>query len=148
MKKIAIGITIIALPLIWFAESRKFFLLTDGTHVTVWKTYGNVSFILPDNYYGIFPRGNYIKTSNINTISIYKKSGSSDSIFFSSQSHFEVNNSDVDNSIFADLEIFQNPDLRRLLNEKMGHRDFKDWATLRLDIRENYAMDENGLIQK
>lgn len=32
--------------------------------------------------------------------------------------------------------------------EKVSHEDFKNWCMLRLDIRENYARDENGVIQK
>jgi len=72
MKKVLIFPALLLLMAIWYGESRKFFCAGDGECVTVWKTYNNVCYIVPGKYYGIIrPSDNYIKTSNINLVSIF-----------------------------------------------------------------------------
>lgn len=134
--------------LIWYGESRKFFKLTNGEYVTLWKTFGNISFIVPGKYYGLLPpSGNHLRTSNINSLSIYLKHDNIDTIYFNSLSDYTVNNSNKDDPFMIDLMVSTNQNARIFL-EKVKPEDFESWSMLRFDIRENYAMDEKGMIQK
>ena len=148
MKRIVFGIVVLASLLIWFGESRKFFRTTNGRYVTLWKTYGNVSFIVPGKYSGLLPPpGNHLRTSNINSISIYFNREKSDTIYFNSLFDYSVENKRADEPFMVDLKTSTNQNARIFL-ERVGNDDFESWSMLRFDIRENYAMDENGTIQK
>lgn len=148
MKSFLIGMVAIASLLIWYGESRKFFKLTNGGYVTLWKTFGNVSFIVPGKYYGLLPpSGNHLRTSNINSLSIYLKRDEIDTIYFNSLFGYSVKNSETLEPILIDLKTSTNQTPRIFLG-KVRKEDFESWCMLRFDIRENYAMDENGTIQK
>jgi hypothetical protein len=148
MKGIVLGIVVLASAFIWFGESRKFFRSTNGKYVTLWKTYGNVSFIVPGKYYGLLPPlGNHLRTSNINSISIYFNREKSDTIYVNSLFDYNVENRRTDESFMIDLKTSTNQNARIFL-KKVSNEDFESWSMLRFDIRENYAIDENGTIQK
>jgi len=67
MKRVLIIfiLLLIAIP-IWYGESRNFSCTDSGKCVTVWKTYNNVCYVIPDKYYGLLKPSsrNYIKTTN------------------------------------------------------------------------------------
>jgi hypothetical protein len=73
MKKMILFFFIVILLLFgWYGESRKFFCLEDGKCITVWKTYNNVCYVIPGKYYGLWaPSNNFIKTSNLNELTIF-----------------------------------------------------------------------------
>jgi hypothetical protein len=148
MKIILAVIVVIISLFIWYGESRKFFKLTNGEYVTLWKTYNNTSFIVHGKYYGLLPpSGNHIRTSNINSLSIYMRRDKIDTIYFNSLSNYSVSNIEIAEPIMIDIKTSTNQDARIFL-EKVPHRVFESWCKLRFDVRENYAVDENGIIQK
>jgi hypothetical protein len=73
MKKLILGsIIFFGLFFAWFGLSRKFICLDDNTCITVWKTFGNVCYLIPGKYYGIFsPTKDHIKTKNTALIELY-----------------------------------------------------------------------------
>jgi hypothetical protein len=46
-----------------------------------------------------------------------------------------------------DLKTSTNQDARIFL-KKVKRENFENWCTLHFNIRENYAMDENGVVLK
>ncbi|MBL0743491.1 hypothetical protein [Chryseolinea lacunae] len=149
MKKSILGILLISIPLIWYGESRKFFRLTNGNYVTLWKTYGNLSFIIPGKYYGIvFPGRSHIETSNVNFISIYQRKNSRDTLFFESRYDTKINNATPNEPVLANVKLASAKDLSLILETERSQRDFDNWSLLNLEIKESYARDENGVIQR
>lgn len=148
MKKLLLGILLVSIPFLWFGESRRFFKMTNGSYITLWKTYGNVSFIIPGRYYGVlFPTGNHIETSNLNSITLYKRRGDEDTLFFISRDRTLVNNPNRSEYVLVDLKLLVNSELGAILSQKPKERHLKEWSILNLQIKENYARDESGLIQ-
>ena len=144
---IAVIVAIISL-FIWYGESRKFFKLTNGEYITLWKTYNNTSFIVRGKYYGLLPpSGNHLRTSNINSLSIYTKRDKTDTIYFNSLSNYRVSNIEIAEPFMIDLKTSTNQDARIFL-KKVRRENFENWCTLHFNIRENYAMDENGVVLK
>lgn len=149
MKKILLLIAlVICLAIIYFGEKRDFYCLENGKCVTVWKTYGNSCYIIPYKYYGLLsPSGNYIRTTNINDITIYWNSEFPKTVTVRCEQDFEIVNKD---SIKAPIVDF-NSNYENNLNKVFYDKDAKGFSDVRrnvnfisIDIKENYATDKNG----
>jgi hypothetical protein len=51
--------------------SREFIDLPNGKKITVWKKIGNKCIITDGRYYGLFEPNNFLKTSNINYLTLF-----------------------------------------------------------------------------
>ena len=52
------------------AKLRNFYCLFDNQCVTVWKRIGGSCYIITGKYYGLFKPKEYIKTENLNAITL------------------------------------------------------------------------------
>ncbi|PQL94517.1 hypothetical protein [Apibacter adventoris] len=63
-------ITIIGSGILYLFQEREYFCLTSNNCITVWKT-SEGAYIIPGKYTSWFkPKDNYIKTSNVNAVTI------------------------------------------------------------------------------
>jgi hypothetical protein len=148
MKKILIvAILILCLGAIWFGEKRKFFLI--GTeYVTLWKTYNNVSYLIPGKYFGLTkPSSGYIRTSNTNNLTLYISEKIPRTIIFKNEDSVEVNTSSNKSDIVFE-KYMNNPEKFHAILFNPGGHTYKDLSTdahvLDIIIKENYAMNEAG----
>src|SRR4051812_43765911 len=107
MKKLIIIIIGCLLVLaIWYGEKRKFYPIGNNKFVTVWKTYNNVCYIIPDKYYGIVkPSANFLKTSNDNYVVLFfTQELPSHIIFWEGRQgrNIEVDNKSKEKVVFVD----------------------------------------------
>ena len=147
MKRILLFfIIIIALLIIWLGESRRFFCLSDGKCVTVWKTYNDICYIIPGKYYGIVRPAsiNYIKTSNLSDADIIWLPDSKVIIANINDSAIIVNNSPTSMKIVNyNFNKDHNDTLFTYFDGKY-HRYKKNNEYISVFIKENYALDKNG----
>jgi hypothetical protein len=148
MKRLLFYLAIlIAVAMIWYGESRKFFCLDNGKCVTVWKTYDDVCYIIPGRYYGIFrPSDNFIQSSNTNFLTIYFTGELPNLLVYKSEEPLKVSNTNKHKWIFYDYKsnIQKFDSILYVANAKRNN-DIKSNARL-MDIfnQENYALDKNG----
>ena len=76
MKKRYLVLIILFLLLIWYGEKRKFYEVSTGNWITIWKTYGGRCFLIPGKYYGVWPPSNDV---------LEIKTGTDLTLFFSSE---------------------------------------------------------------
>jgi len=104
MRKIIIyTLFVIVVLAIWYGESCKFFCLTNGKCITVWKTFNDKCYIIPSKYFGLLPpaRGR-ILTSNTNAVSIFFVESLSSCIIYQSDDTVEAKASLTNDIIFFD----------------------------------------------
>lgn len=147
MKKILIIIFVIGIVIFWFGEKRTFYHAGDGKFVTVWKTYGNVCYIIPSKYYGIVrPSEGYIQVTNTEGITLFFPQEMADTIVFTRFTEPIVVNSKTKNINFLNLKNAKervHPILYRT-DAKMT-RDVKDSVNyLDIYVRENFAVNKKG----
>lgn len=146
-KKIFFFTAFISLFFILYGESRKFFCLSDGKCITVWKTYNNVCYIIPGKYYGIVRPSShsFIQTTNNNILDIIWIENSDDLII----------NSDNDSNIIVKNSSqgtkFIKYNINKVYNDSSFtyidgpyHRYKKSVNYLNIFISENYAVGKNG----
>jgi hypothetical protein len=148
MKRLLFYLAIlIAVAMIWYGESRKFFCLDNGKCVTVWKTYDDVCYIIPGRYYGIFrPSDNFIQSSNTNFLTIYFTGELPNLLVYKSEEPLKVSNTNKHKWIFYDYKsnIQKFDSILYVANAKRNN-DIKSNARLMdIFIQENYALDKNG----
>lgn len=148
MKKILLFLTIIIIStVVWFGESRKFFSLENGEYITVWKTYNNVSYVIPGKYYGITkPSKRFIESSNTNYITIYHSAELPNAFIFQSSEEVKVNNVVKNDVVFYDYtkDTSRFDKILYVANPK-NRSDLKTGAELmNINIHENYATDKTG----
>lgn len=133
--------------LIWYGEARKFFCLDDGKCVTVWKTYNNICYVIPGEYYGLFkPSENFIQTTNTNNLTIFFTNELPDAFIYQSDQDVIINDMKKDDFVFYDLNSNSQKFIKILYpsNAKKSS-DLKDNARLiDIFIQENYAIDKDG----
>ncbi len=153
MSKI-IFITIIAFLLIlmvWFGEKRKFYPISNTTSITVWKTYNNISFIIPGKYYGIFPpEEGFIKTSNTNLITIYISKLLPNTFIYQVAEKIERN--DIHETQTIKFKDFDKDKIRYVTNffklSGCTMKDLKEGVSyIDLDIREDYARTRDSIMR-
>lgn len=142
MKKIFI--VLIILIIVWFGERRHFYRLNDEKYITIWKTYGGTCYIIPYRYFGIIaPSHDFIKTSNINTVTIIDDP--------TSEYDFIICN-DYNKDLSMNIEKFKikyyDFEIRDQFVEKYYTNNMinKNLSYLMIDIREVYAI-LNGVEQ-
>ncbi|UUC46716.1 hypothetical protein [Flavobacterium cerinum] len=65
-------ISILVVGLFIYLNQKRYFLdLPNNQSITVWKKMGNECYITSGKYYGISEPDNFIKTSNVNDISLF-----------------------------------------------------------------------------
>lgn len=147
MKKTILFFFIVILLLVgWYGESRKFFCLENGKCITLWKTYNNVCYVIPGKYYGLWaPSNNFIKTSNLNELTIFFTDELPNTLIVQSREKLKVYNKggvvflDYDSDSTRFKNILYKPDAKRF------YKDLKPNASLiSIDIKENYARDRQG----
>jgi hypothetical protein len=148
MRKTFFGFcALLAVLLIWYRESRRFFCLNNGQCITVWKTYNNVCYIIPGKYCGIVkPSNGYIESANTNLITFYFspelpgafvfQSGMAVMIHKDARNKFYFYDFSKDTSRY--LNIFYSPTAKKRSDMKPGT------GLMDIDIRENYACDKDG----
>ena len=137
----------VAVAAIWFGESRKFFCLSNGKCVTVWKTYNNVCYIIPGRYYGIIkPMDNYLESSNTDFLTIYFSDALPNTIIYKSEKPLKLKNADKDEIVFLDYDkdIQKWDSILYLPNAKRSNEVKSNAQLLDIIIKENYAMDKDG----
>lgn len=147
MKRVLLLSTLIAIILICYGESRKFFCLENDKCITVWKTYNNICYIIPGKYYGVLrPSKGYIQTLNTNNITIYFTSELQNALVFRSEQSLKISNSDKGNFIFYDYTQDEKKfDSILYLHDAKKNSDVKDNVGLiEVFIQENYALDKLG----
>ena len=96
----------LAIPAIWYGESRRFFCLSNGRCLTVWKTYNNVCYIVPGKYYGLVrPADGYMQCSNTNLITFYFSSDLPGAIIFESGYEVKIHEVALNQIKFYDFSI-------------------------------------------
>lgn len=65
-----IAALIVALAM-WIGQRRKFYCVSAGKCVTIWKTYNNRSYIVPGKYYGVVePSRSHVVATNVSSIAL------------------------------------------------------------------------------
>lgn len=135
---------LIVVIFLFYAESRKFYCTTEGKCITVWKTFVNTCFIIPEKYYGVLPpsSSSYVKTVNTNNISVIWPSMNNNLIFNATDSSFTIRN--FPNSINIINYIDQKNYYDSIFLIKDGHYSkFKEEVDfISVDIKENYSISE------
>lgn len=146
-KGLLIFFGILFVLLVWYGEKRSFFCVGNEKCVTVWKTYGNVCYIVPGKYFGLIkPSDNYVLTTNINDVTIYWDEGLNKSIIVRCEKEFKIINKSKDkitiHSFYDDADYYSN------LLYNINPRHFSDVKNnvnfISLYIKENYAIDKKG----
>lgn len=70
-KKLIIIFLFLFIIFSWVNFSREFIELPNGKKITVWKKIGNECIITDGKYYGLFEPNNFLKTSNINYLTLF-----------------------------------------------------------------------------
>ncbi len=147
MKKTILFFFVVILFLfVWYGESRKFFCLKDGNCITVWKTYNNVCYIIPGKYYSLWaPSNNFIKTSNLNELTIFFTDELPNTFIVQSKEKLKVYNKE--GCVFLDYNL-DSARLKKILYKPDAKRFYKDLKLnarlIDIDIKENYARDKDG----
>jgi hypothetical protein len=137
----------LAISAAWYGESRRFFCLSNGQCLTVWKTYNDVCYIIPGKYYGALrPANGYMRCSNTNLITFFFSSELPGEIVFQTGNEVNVHNDSLNPIKFYDFSVDTSRYLKLLyLPTAKTSRDMKPDAELMdLDIRENYATNKDG----
>ena len=138
-------LAIIIIVLYW--EDRNFYDLQDGKSVTVWKTFNNVSYVIPGRFYGVLPpANNFIESTNTNDLTVYFTSNLPKGFIFKSEHPVKVNNDNKNEFVFYDYNqnIKRFDDLLYIPQAKKNN-DLKDSAELiDIFIEDNFALDKNG----
>ena len=142
-KWFTIFLVLFVLIIFWIAEERKFYCLSEGKCVTVWKNIGGRCYIIPGKYYGVFvPVKNYIQTSNVNNITIYWNTYFQDKIILRCDNDCEIKNNPNDSMI-----IKFDKQIKKILYEPKTIQ-FDDLANdtemIAIFIKENFALDKKG----
>lgn len=131
----------------WFGETRRFFCLDSGKCITVWKTYNNKCYIIPDKYYGLLkPSDNYIELSNTSALTIYSTTDLPNAIIYKSDQNLKVTNNNKNKIAFYDY----NSDIERFdriiyTPYAQKNNDIKSNArVIDIFIKDNYAIDKDG----
>lgn len=146
-KRLIILFVFIALLSLWYGEKRSFYCLDNNKCITVWKTYGNTCYIIPDKYYGLFkPSDNYIETSNTNDITIYWSEKLPKSVIVRCETNYEIKNVE---KVKISIHDFNDKDkeFREILyglNPKKFSDVKSDVSFISIYIKEKYATDKNG----
>ena len=115
LKKILVKLIIIALCvgclIFYLFQKRNYYCLTEDKFITVWKT-AEGAFIIPGKYTSWFkPKDNYIKTDNLNAVTI---------LYYDKEPQFDyIISNDFDKS----MEI-------HMSNYKIKYYEFKDRNSL------------------
>lgn len=138
---------VFVLLVVWLGESRKFFYLDNNKCITVWKTWNNVCYVIPEEYYGLWkPSNNYLKTNNTNEqLTIFFTTEMPDTIIFLSYEQVEVH--DKNNSIFMNYHSDSSRVSSILYkdNARLFNKDLKMNADMiDINVLENYALGKNG----
>lgn len=57
--------------LVYLLLRRRFYCIDENRCITVWKTFNNRCYIIPNKYYGVVrPFDNYIQTTNVGDVDI------------------------------------------------------------------------------
>ncbi|MDQ0109432.1 hypothetical protein J2T02_004575 [Chitinophaga terrae (ex Kim and Jung 2007)] len=147
-KVILFFLIVVSFLFAWYGESRRFFCLEDGKCITVWKTYNNVCYVIPGKYYGIWaPSNNFIRTSNLNELTIFFTDELPNTWIVQSKEELKVYNKagfvflDYDEDSAKLRDILYKPDA------KMFYKDLRFGASLiNIDIKENYACNKDGKV--
>lgn len=145
MKSLLYCLAVLALCLIMYGESRKFYCFEKDRCITVWKTFGNTCYIIRGNYYGLWLPNSFIETSNVNNLTLYFTDRLPSSLVYKSEQPVLIRK-------FGDEENFYdfNSDSKKfddMLYEVTASKnnEVKDGVTMvDLFIRENFAIDKNG----
>lgn len=153
LKIMGVIVILIVVVSVWAEQSRSFYCLSERKCITVWKRSGNICYIIPGKYSGIFkPSDNYIKTTNVNPLvgnnyfTFYFTEEMPNTLIYRSKSTFEVYNGDKQKLLLIDYdsdvekykEVLYIPDAKKV-------NDLKENVNLiSLDTKENYATDKSG----
>ena len=96
IKIIGVAFVIILLSLVFFNQNRSFVKLPNNKFITIWKTNGNVCYIIPGKYYSPFKPINYIKTNNTNDITLFITDKIPNKILLDGENFEIINNSKKD----------------------------------------------------
>jgi|SRR5450432_2918417 len=148
MKRILIvSAALVILVAVWYGESRRFFCVSDDKCVTVWKTYGNLCYIIPGKYYGILrPSDNFIKTSNTNNLTIYFSNEIPNGLVYKSENELTIINEKENKFIFYDYTSdTKKYDKILYIPNAVKSNDIKvDADLIYIFIKENFALGKNG----
>lgn len=146
MKRVLSVFTVLIIMLVvWFGEKRKFIQVGEN-YVTLWKQYDNTSYLIWGKYYGVMsPSDGFIKTNNVNNITIYTTKSLPKVVVYKSDEAVEIKNqTNVIN--FENYETNANK-FHTLFYQSNGHT-FKELnkGTHALIImrKENYVINEFG----
>lgn len=148
MIKFLVGFLIlIGLLVVWVGESRKFYCLDEDRYITVWKTFGDICYVVPGKYFGLIrPLDNYIKTTNTNYMTLYWTNQLPKSIVVRCEKEYQIFNEDK-----TDITIIDYQGNHEFLDKTIyieGAKKFNDIKAdagfIDLIIKENYALDKTG----
>jgi len=142
---------IIAVLLLYFDQSRKYFCISEDKCVTVWKRIGGTCYIVPDKYTGWFkPKDDFIRTSNLSNLDIVWIDQFPNSIIIKQQSYYQYI---IVNKNKNNLHIYRyenDSDTFHSLIYNIGAKNYSDIKAgvfrLSIDVRENYARTSDGRI--
>lgn len=148
MKKIAAFILgVIVLSAVWYGESRKFFCLSNGRCITVWKTYNNTCYIIPGKYYSPSkPSLNYIESTNTNGLTFFFTDALPNTWIYSSEQNIKANNDNRSKWVFYDYSSNKKKFDGILYKPKaQKFSDIKENVELiEVYVLGNYATDKKG----
>jgi hypothetical protein len=156
VRGIVAFLLIIASPLIWYDQSRKFFCL-NGNCITLWKRLGGTCYIINEKYYLPFKPINksFLQTVNWEGLSLFLNPKMPKQIIVMDREeskiegkHFTAHNNPADGKEFVSYKEEFKP-LLFLLKES-GPRDITpDTNVFNIDILEsNVDIVENNAIRK
>lgn len=144
MKKlIVIFLVLVIALLVWAGESRKFICLDNGKCITVWKTFGDVCYIIPGKYYGLLrPSKGHIKTTNGALIELYFINSSPDMIIYRSTNRVEVKSIQSRESIFQDFMADRDKYRKLLFEDEKTNKLNDNVDYIFIDVRDSRSVDK------
>lgn len=142
---LAVVVVLILGLLIGFHQSKSYYCLDANRCVTVWKRLGNECYIIPGKYRGITaPKDNYIRTSNVNGVSIIWDKENSNKIIVNHSEPIEIVNH-LENIKIIDYDLSSELNDSLYMNfDGRYHYYKKEIDYISIDIRYNKAKDKNG----
>jgi hypothetical protein len=153
MKKVLFSfIFIVAVFFIYYGERRSFYCLTNGTCVTVWKTFNNKCYVIYGRYLGLIkPNDNYIETTNTQYLTLYfslklpkKIIARDEGILGGSKRVFKIFNSDIKT---ITIEQYHSENLNHTFFQRdstVGYSLGLTTESMGINIKEGYAVDKNN----
>jgi len=148
-KSLFFTIVIFGVLILLYGEWRSIYCIGNNRCVTVWKTFGDVCYIIPGKYYGLMrPANTCLKSTNDNNITLYFSADLPNTIIYQSDQEVFVENENRAELLFRNYYEDEGKTKTLLyLPNATRQKDVKPNVDfISLGILDNYARGKDGRI--